>query len=221
MSGSMAHIRNQTIASVDAYIEALDPTNTTISVTTFEGDNVNHIRKAVPVAQFESIEKEYHPAGGTNLYDAIGGALSFISKEVTIDDEENVAFVVLTDGYENTSKEYDKDKIKTLLEQKSSEKWMVSYLGANQDGWAGGAALGAQGNYSATFNTSNMGSTFRRLAASTSTYNSSARNSLAKSKGFFDEANTSFGGFSAEARDSFVSAKETDAIVPIKLNKKS
>src|SRR5262249_32111821 len=64
-----------------------------------------------------------------------------------------VAFVVITDGQENSSREYTKAKIKEMIDHQTSVyKWKFTFLGANQDAFAEAGAMGfrpgAGGGYS-------------------------------------------------------------------------
>ena len=46
---------------------------------------------------------------------------------------ENVLFVIVTDGFENASKEYTYSAVKKLIEGKKKKGWGVHVLGANID----------------------------------------------------------------------------------------
>ena len=49
-------------------------------------------------------------------------------------DDERVAVCIMTDGQENSSKEYTKEAIKALIQGRQKDKnWMISYLAANVD----------------------------------------------------------------------------------------
>ena len=40
---------------------------------------------------------------------------------------------VITDGYENSSREYDAEKIRALVKRLDEKDWVFTYIGANQD----------------------------------------------------------------------------------------
>ncbi len=44
-------------------------------------------------------------------------------------DNEKKVLVIVTDGYENASREYSSDAIKRLIEDKTKEGWLIIYLG--------------------------------------------------------------------------------------------
>ena len=80
--------------------------------------------------------KEYYVRGCTALLDAIGKTINNLDKKVN----NKVLFVITTDGLENASREYNKDKIKSLIEQHSN--WEFIYIGANIDSYGEGASIG-------------------------------------------------------------------------------
>jgi hypothetical protein len=85
-----------------------------------------------------------------------------------------VSIVIITDGAENSSTEYRLDDVKKIIQEKDTkEDWMISYLGANQDGWKSGMNLGVSSGYSATFNTTNIGASMQAMVDNTTIYNSS------------------------------------------------
>ena len=85
-----------------------------------------------PAGQAKDItQRQYRPSGGTPLYDAMGRAISELRPNVTKDDV--VLVTVITDGYENASREYSGKAIKSLVEALKQEGWVFTYIGANQD----------------------------------------------------------------------------------------
>lgn len=75
---------------------------------------------------------EYKPAGMTALIDAIG--MSVADTERLMGNDDSAVMVILTDGYENASKEYTHEKIKNLIQAKEATgKWSFTYLGATLD----------------------------------------------------------------------------------------
>jgi mevalonate pyrophosphate decarboxylase len=54
-----------------------------------------------------------------------------------------VVFVIVTDGMENSSREFKKSTIKEMIErQKNVYNWHFNFLAANQDAFAEAAGLG-------------------------------------------------------------------------------
>ena len=83
-------------------------------------------------------EKEYSVGGSTALLDAIGMTIHKIgnAQKHTADDyrAEKVMFVIITDGEENSSREYSSKKVKAQIERKKEKYgWEFIFLGANID----------------------------------------------------------------------------------------
>ncbi|GAH73485.1 unnamed protein product, partial [marine sediment metagenome] len=85
----------------------------------------------------------------------------------------NNLFIIMTDGHENASKEYNLDSATKLIKSSEKSGWSFIYLGADQDAWANARGLGlARGNVM-SFSSLKMGRTMNQLAGSTISYASS------------------------------------------------
>lgn len=93
----------------------------------------------------EDLQKIPHlrlkPRGSTALLDAMGQTLTRIRYTPA---KSRVA-VVITDGMENASREWSRDKVFHLVTDMRKEGWEFTFLGANQDAIAVGTSLGIQG----------------------------------------------------------------------------
>jgi uncharacterized protein YegL len=88
------------------------------------------------VLNIESIDSyELIPRGGTALLDAIGRTVVAVgeAQQATAYKPSEVIVAIITDGEENSSREWDIGKVKALIETKTAEGWHFTYLGANQD----------------------------------------------------------------------------------------
>ncbi len=84
------------------------------------------------------------PNGMTALFDAIGNA---INTKLGKTRKDNVICVVITDGLENSSKEFKKDQIQKMIKlAEEKHQWKFVYLGANQDAFAVGENMGVYKN---------------------------------------------------------------------------
>jgi hypothetical protein len=61
----------------------------------------------------------------------MGISLNRLRKKVAEDDK--VLVTIVTDGYENASKEYSGKAIKALVDELKGKGWIFAYIGANQD----------------------------------------------------------------------------------------
>lgn len=177
-SGSMEECRESTISAFNEYVNTLrkdESVSARISLTLFDDQSIDLVFDKQKPRDMPKLDKEtFVPRGMTPLNDAIGKTADKISKE-TLRENENVAFVILTDGLENASKEYSRDAVRKLLERVQKEKnWLVIYLGANQDAFAEGAARGIAAAQSMIFDVDRMPQVVGAAARSTLRYAASA-----------------------------------------------
>ncbi|HTW06131.1 MAG TPA: hypothetical protein VME46_01380, partial [Acidimicrobiales bacterium] len=55
---------------------------------------------------------------------------------------EHIVFAVVTDGLENSSHEWSRDKVMAAVKERSDAGWHFTFLGANQDAIREGGQLG-------------------------------------------------------------------------------
>ena len=87
------------------------------------------------------------PRGSTALLDAVGRAINETGDRLAKTPEQDrpglVVFVIVTDGQENSSKEFSKARIKEMIdEQQKKYNWQFTFLGANQDAFAEAGGIG-------------------------------------------------------------------------------
>ena len=137
-SGSMQSIKTAAIDSVNETIQTIrsaqkkhEEQEHFVSLVTFN-DDVKTVYECVPVDEVKELTAEtYQPDCCTALYDAMGNSLNALRKKVAEDDK--VLVTVVTDGYENASKEYSGKAIKALVDELKGKGWVFAYIGANQD----------------------------------------------------------------------------------------
>ena len=137
-SGSMQSIKKEAIDSVNETIQTIrsaqkkhEEQEHFVSLVTFN-DDVKTVYECVPVDEVAELTAEtYQPDCCTALYDAMGISLNALRKKVAEDDK--VLVTVVTDGYENASKEYSGKAIKALVDELKAKGWVFAYIGANQD----------------------------------------------------------------------------------------
>lgn len=111
-----------------------------VTLMAFDDSHCNRIYSMTPANEAVNITtKQYRPGGRTPLYDAMGYATTELRKKVT--DDDVVLVTIITDGYENASREYTEKAIKALVEEMKSKGWVFTYIGANQDVEAVGASM--------------------------------------------------------------------------------
>lgn len=163
-SGSMNSMKSDAIGSFNDYVENLvkDNPTATVSLTTFGGSgNRTVVDNVIATAVEPLTDANYHPTGGTPLYDAITDAVTKLDATTT----QRKVMVIITDGEENASARSTKDSVKTLLgDRQENARWLVLYLAANVDAFATGQAVGTKGATTLSFNAT--GGSLRSATAS-------------------------------------------------------
>lgn len=137
-SGSMQSIKKEAVDSVNETVQTIRAAERKnadqehfVSLVTFN-DNVKTVYDCVPAVEVKELTSEdYCPDCCTALYDAMGLSLNVLRPKVT--EYDRILVTVVTDGYENASKEYDGKAIKALIDELKGKGWVFAYIGANQD----------------------------------------------------------------------------------------
>jgi len=142
-SGSMSHLTQATLSGVNETINTIRSAQQQMSETqqhfltlvTFDTGNTPHVRTLLEEVPIEEVQEfsQYHPNGGTPLYDAIGQSLVSLHAKVENDEKANVVVTIISDGMENSSVEYTGRQIKALIERMKQEGWSFSYMGSAHD----------------------------------------------------------------------------------------
>jgi len=129
-------------------------------------DNVRFIYKNLESDKILNLKTDdYTPFGMTALNDAIGQGITY-QKSQTL---ENVIFVILTDGLENSSKEFSKTKVREMIqEMENIHKWKFVYLGANQDAFLSGKNIGISTSKTFKYNSEGLCEVMRCVSDSVS-----------------------------------------------------
>ena len=134
----------------------------------------------VPIVECKALihGETYMPRGTTALLDAIGRTVNDVGQKLSSIEEENrpdkVMVVVITDGQENASREFNKDQIKKLIDEQTNKyKWDFVFLGAGIDAITDGSTLGFNVKKCMSFEKSSIG--LRSLGDTVSCYVSSYR----------------------------------------------
>jgi hypothetical protein len=164
-SGSMQSVLTDTIGGFNTWLEnqkkakgkqSLTLFDTAVSTPVLDQD----IKFVAPLT-----DKTYSPGGMTALLDAIGKTIHKVEAKA-----KKVLIVIITDGQENSSREYTRAAIKELIKERELEGWTFAYLGASQAGFdeAGHLGISLRSHYTP----SGIGtrSAFMNLSGSTMAY---------------------------------------------------
>ena len=177
-SGSMGSIRTDMEGGLNSFIEDQKKVEGEATVTLYQFDH-NFEKVFVAKAIEDVIGIELNPSGMTALHDAIGMSIVKTGERLAAMDEKDrpskVVFVIITDGYENSSKEYTSEAVKALIEQQEKTySWEFVFLGANQDAVKEAANFGISASKAMTydFSSKGVGGASAGLSASMTSYRS-------------------------------------------------
>lgn len=163
-SGSMQSLSSDTIGGFNSMIESQKKEDGEAYVTTvLFDDNYELLHDHVDIQKIEPItNKEYYARGCTALLDAVGKTINSIGSRLSATPEEErpekVIFVITTDGYENSSREFTRHTVKDMIEhQQTKYSWTFMFLGANMDAVSEASSLGISSAYSKTYTASAQG----------------------------------------------------------------
>ena len=139
-SGSMESIRDDTIGGFNSFLrdQKSHPGTATLTLVQFDTqDPYELIHRFKPIQVVPELDrKTYVPRASTPLLDALGRGINDLERSLTeIGDDERpsrVVFVVITDGQENSSREFRRDQIiKMIKERTDADNWQFVFLSAD------------------------------------------------------------------------------------------
>ena len=136
-SGSMSIIRkqaftgmNETLQTVRQMQKMYPDQKQFITLVTFDTCHTTWHYDNTPASRTKDLDwKAYNPSGGTPLYDAMGTSISKVNAQVS--DDDNVLVTVITDGEENSSREWTLKMIRTMIEKLKKHNWTFTLIGTD------------------------------------------------------------------------------------------
>lgn len=141
-SGSMQNIAKATQDALEEFVnkQKSEPGGFTIDTVFF--DDQYEERAVMVDPRVTELDLSIHPRGMTAMHDAIGRKINDFSANLEKLEEkpDKILFVIATDGFENSSKEYNQRTVAELIKSKQEAGWDFTFIAANQD-----AVMTAQG----------------------------------------------------------------------------
>ena len=130
---------------------------------------------SVPLAQVAKLDESgYRPSGNTALLDAIGNTVQTVNSAGF----DKIITVIMTDGEENSSREWTLQGIRELVRSKESVgNWTFVFLGANLDAFTQGTNLGMATLNSVRYDAGNYLGVYHSLARRTNVMSSGTKRS--------------------------------------------
>lgn len=148
-SGSMSGLEKDTIGGYNSFLNQQKQSGTKAVISTVLFDHeIKILHDRLPISDIKELTaKDYQPRGCTALLDAVGGSVSHIhklhKKLPAADRPSKTIIVIITDGYENSSKNYTYKKVKDMLSKRQEKDgWEFVFLGANIDAAAEAESFG-------------------------------------------------------------------------------
>jgi len=173
-SGSMQSCKDDAEGGLNSFVEQQKQESGRCTFTMVEFDDQydvlhNHV-DIQTVGRYTLV-----PRGMTALLDAVGKAIQTTGDRIENLSEDStpgkVIFVIVTDGCENSSKEYTRNQIKSLIKKKTDEyDWQFTFIGANQDAFAEAGSMGVRRGTTLNYNVANTQCVFTALSSNVSAY---------------------------------------------------
>jgi hypothetical protein len=188
-TGSMESIRDDTIGGFNAFLEQqkAEPGVATLTLVQFDTqDPYEVIHRFKPIGEIPELNREtYVPRASTPLLDALGRGINDLEASLGEIKEEGrpakVVVVVVTDGQENSSREFRKDQIEKMVKEKTEKSsWQFVFLSADLAAIGDAMAVGIHADAVLLFEKSAKGSAgaWASLSARTSDYRSSRKKKI-------------------------------------------
>ena len=127
-SGSMDTIARPTVEGINSFVKEQKAADGEAYMTLVQFDNMYETTyQTKPINEVIDlvVGETYIPRATTALYDAIGRTINELKTE------DDVVFVIVTDGFENASKEFTQKMVFDKIEEKKKSGWNFIFLGAN------------------------------------------------------------------------------------------
>ena len=163
-SGSMSGLEGDTIGGYNSLLEKQrkEVGEATVTTVLFD-DQYEMIHDHAAIGKVKDItNKEYFARGMTGLLDAVGKTINHVSNrhKNALDREvpEKTMVVIITDGYENASREFVLPQVKQMIERQKAEfGWEFLFLGANIDAVSTAAGFGISPDRAVTYEADSKG----------------------------------------------------------------
>ncbi len=160
-SGSMAAVADDAIGGFNSFLASQKELGEARFTLVLFDHDYQLIYNGEDLSSIPGLDhKSYVPRGTTALYDAIGRTIDQVGErfKYSRNSPEKVIFVILTDGKENASTDYDREKVAQMIKhQQDKYSWEFLFLAANQDAFAEGQAMNIKTDNTAHYESSKAG----------------------------------------------------------------
>ncbi len=169
-SGSMRSVQAEAETGINAFIreQAAQRGRANLTLVQFDTE-YEFIHRGVPIGEVPPYTLE--PRGMTALLDAVGRAINDVGERLAALPEEArpgvVVFAVITDGHENSSREFSKAEVREMIaHQRNVYNWQFTFLGADAAAFDEASALGISPDAAARYDRSNIAAAYHVVSQS-------------------------------------------------------
>lgn len=168
-TGSMEMIRDDLIGGFNAFLREQKDLREKATLTLVQFDSQDPyevIHNFVPLSDaVELTRASYVPRASTPLLDAMGRGINGLERKLTgIEDGKRpskVIMVIVTDGRENASQEFNQEQIKKMVEEKQEKDgWQFVFLSADLEAIVNARQIGVPYGSTLAFDKTFKGNTY-------------------------------------------------------------
>ena len=188
-TGSMESIRDDTIGGFNSFLaqQKAEPGSATLTLVQFDSQEpyeiIHHFKS---IGEIPELTREtYVPRASTPLLDALGRGINDLEKCLGELKEEDrpakVVIVVVTDGQENSSREFTKDQVAKMIKARmEKDGWQFVFLSADLAAIGDAQGVGIQADAVLFFAKTNQGSAdaWSSLSENTADYRSARKKKI-------------------------------------------
>ena len=162
----MESIANDVIGGYNRFISDQRKNGNDAKVTLVQFDSEDShevVYESIPVSEVKKLTKTtFIPRSSTPLLDATGLLVAKIREQraratEATDQLDDIVFVTITDGEENSSSEYSLPRVRDLIANCEAEGWTFVFLSAGIDAYGDAGDLGMQAGRTRAFRANKTG----------------------------------------------------------------
>ncbi|CAN5876023.1 VWA domain-containing protein [soil metagenome] len=149
-SGSMASIADDIVGGFNTFIREQRKEEGEARVTLVQFDSEDPFEVLIAGEDIKEVidldPARYVPRGTTPLWDAVGRMIARIDSEILTRADagepiEDQLVLIVTDGFENASREFDGQALADAIEARKNRSWTFVFIGSDESTFSEGARM--------------------------------------------------------------------------------